>query len=93
MTSDQVSELVRSVVAATLSATASDTKRILSTAEAAALASRSEDTIRDWIAQGRLRATRRGRTWAIRRDDLDVFLAGGKAVTAKTSKLLGSLGL
>jgi excisionase family DNA binding protein len=49
---------------------------VLTTAQAAEVAGRSEKTVRGWVTSGALKASRRGRTIAIRREDLDRFLAG-----------------
>jgi excisionase family DNA binding protein len=48
----------------------------LDTARAAQLAGVSAKTIRTWVAEGRLRATRRGRAIRITRQDLGKAMAG-----------------
>lgn len=49
---------------------------VLSTAAAARIADRDVKTVREWCVSGALPAQRRGRTWAIRRADLDAYLSG-----------------
>jgi len=49
---------------------------VLSTEQAAAVADVTPKTIRTWVETRGLRATRRGRLLAIRRADLQEFLAG-----------------
>ena len=49
---------------------------VLSVAQAARIADRSQDRIRVWIAEGLLPAQKRGKVWAIKRADLDRYLSG-----------------
>jgi excisionase family DNA binding protein len=63
---------------------------VLSTADAARYAQRSEDTIRRWIDEG-LPAQKRGRSWAIKKADLDRFLAGPPKEGASTEDVLARL--
>jgi excisionase family DNA binding protein len=49
----------------------------ISTAEAGALADVLPDTVRDWIAQGKLPGYRAGREWRVRRDELEALMAHG----------------
>jgi excisionase family DNA binding protein len=51
----------------------------LTTTDAAQIAKRSTKTIRRWVTLGLLVATRRGRSFAIRRRDLDACLSGRSA--------------
>ncbi len=74
-------------------ALARGTLGILSTADAARLANRAEKTVRVWCESGELPATKRGRAWAIRRQDLDAYLAGGGSDRGvSTATVLDSLG-
>lgn len=50
---------------------------VLSTEQAADLAGVTPKTVREWVASGALPVSRRGRRIAIRRADLDAYLAGG----------------
>lgn len=66
---------------------------ILSTADAAQRAHRAEKTVLGWIRSGSLPAKKRGRSWAIRREDLDAYLSGGgSGVGVSTAAVLDSLG-
>lgn len=68
-------------------------RAVLTTADAARLAGRSEKTVRAWIEAGDLPAQKRGRSWAIRRQDLDAYLAGGGSPQGVTADaVLASLG-
>lgn len=73
---EAVREVVREEVAAALEREASGPARYLSTAEAAQIAGRSTETIREWIRAGKLRTLpRRGRQHArIHPDDLEAAL-------------------
>jgi len=64
---------------------------VLSTTDAARYAQRSEDTIRRWIEEG-LTAQKRGRSWAIKKVDLDRFLAGTPKEGASAEEVLALLG-
>ncbi len=48
---------------------------LLTTAEAAAFAKLTAETLREWIADGKLRAVRAGKRYRIRRADLEAALA------------------
>ncbi len=50
----------------------------LSTADAAELANVRPETIRGWIADGRLPGHRAGREWRVRRDELETLMAHGR---------------
>jgi excisionase family DNA binding protein len=63
----------------------------LSTEDAASIAKRDPKTIRRWLASGELPSTKRGRVHRIRREDLDRFLAGGRA-DAAVDRIVASLG-
>src|SRR5690606_684173 len=73
---EAVREIVREEVSAALEREASTPGRVLSTREAAEIAGRSPETIREWIRLGRLRTLpRRGRQHArIRPEDLQAAL-------------------
>lgn len=61
---------------------------VLSVPEAARYAQRSVETVRGWIASGALTARKRGRVWAVRREDLDRYLAGERADAAPSVQAL-----
>lgn len=55
---------------------------VLSTEQAAGLAGVTPKTVRTWIEDGTLPASRRGRRLAIRRSDLDAYLSGSPSQAA-----------
>jgi excisionase family DNA binding protein len=63
---------------------------ILSVAEAAAALDLNRNNVQAWIAKGRLKAKRVGRSWAIKREDLEAFRAwwkgNARAVSSKASR-------
>lgn len=61
---------------------------VLSSEEAAAIAKVTPKTVRAWVESGALPASKRGRRLAIRRADLETYLAGG---TTPAAGLLSSL--
>jgi excisionase family DNA binding protein len=69
---DALREMIRAVVREELQRMAPD---YLTTAQAARVASLTQDTIREWIQSGRLRSVRAGRAHRIKRADLDAALA------------------
>ena len=77
LTEEEVRALVREEVRRALGeATAPDS---LTTEQAADAAGVTPKTIRQWIADGRLPASHRGRLRVIRRTDLSTLLAGNPA--------------
>lgn len=50
---------------------------LMSTSEAAELLDVHVNTIKNWIADGKLPAVRIGRSWKVRRSDLDAILQDG----------------
>lgn len=85
---------IRRVVREELSASAGPT--VLSTEQAAVIADRDEKTVRTWAARGLLPAEKRGKTWAIRRADLDSYLSGElqrreRAAQPSSADILASL--
>jgi excisionase family DNA binding protein len=67
-------------------APAHDREPWLTVGQAAAYAATSEDTIRDWIARGRLPAGRAGREWRVRASAIDaMFLDGSAEARPKTT--------
>ena len=71
---EELKKLVRDAVREALME--AGTSDVLSTAQAARIADRNEDTVRLWITNGDLPANKRGKVWAIKRADLDRYLAG-----------------
>jgi excisionase family DNA binding protein len=73
LTVEQLRALVREELARALARPDSD---VLSTEQAAEVAGLAPKTIREWVATGRLRATKRGRRLRIERGDLARAMAG-----------------
>jgi excisionase family DNA binding protein len=44
-----------------------------------------EKTVREWISQGRLPASKAGKAWLIRRSDMQALVGGVKPVTSNNS--------
>ena len=87
-------ELEALVVRAIVMSRAENAPTVMSTRQAAEVSGRSEKTVRNWISSGALPATRRGRTIAIKRADLDRFLAGdGERGTPSADALVAGLAL
>ena len=80
-TADDIRAIVREELRAALAPAGSD---VLSTEQAAAVADVTPKTVRTWVETRGLRATRRGRLLAIRRADLEEFLAGDDASPVDT---------
>ncbi len=88
---EELKKLVREAVREALAE--AGTSDVLSTSQAARIADRNEDTIREWIASGELAANKRGKVWAIKRADLDRYLAGEEQrADVSTQTLLASIG-
>ncbi|MGB8931135.1 MAG: helix-turn-helix domain-containing protein [Anaeromyxobacteraceae bacterium] len=75
-TLDEIRAVVREEIRAALSAVTPAADLPLDSRRAAQLAGVSPKTIRNWVAKGRLRATRRGRSLRIERSDLARAMAG-----------------
>jgi excisionase family DNA binding protein len=64
------------------------TPRLLTVAEVAAMTRVTLQTVRNWIAEGRVRGVRTGRRWRVMAEDVEAMLAGspppaaGAVVTA-----------
>jgi excisionase family DNA binding protein len=58
------------------------TPDLLTTAEAAAFAKLTPETLREWIAAGKLKAARAGRSYRIRRADLEAALSAPRRARA-----------
>jgi excisionase family DNA binding protein len=72
---DALRELIRDVVREELTALGASHSGYLSVTDAAALASVTPDTVRSWIAAGRLRRYSAGRCLRVLRSELETYLA------------------
>lgn len=81
---DLVRDEVHKVLGRRLDPPPKATAEWLSPKQAAALASVSYDTVLAWISEGKVLATRVGRQFRIRREDLECFMS--QPVTAATDK-------
>lgn len=70
----EIEALIRKIVREEL-AQVGRAPELLTTAEAAKLARLTQETLREWIADGRLRAVRAGRRYRIARSDLEAALS------------------